>query len=153
MNRIGMFAGSFNPWHTGHFDILEKALKVFDTIIVAHGNNSDKIETERYTNWDYTRDQISGSPFGLRVEFLEFSGLLVDAIKDYNKSNINMEITAVIRGLRNGNYLQYEMNQQYWNEDLGLKIPVVYFITDRTLSHISSSAIRGIERVQNTHNS
>lgn len=54
----------------------------------------------------------------------------------------------MICGLRNGYDLQYEMNQQYWNEDLGLEISVVYFITDRKLAHVSSSAIRGIRKAK-----
>jgi pantetheine-phosphate adenylyltransferase len=143
---IGFYPGSFNPWHQGHFDVLEKSLKVFDKVIVAYGKNPDKKETERYTEWDYTRDQICGSPLENRVVFFEFDGLLVNAISTYNNENYPETITAVIRGLRNGNDLQYEMNQQYWNEDLGLEIPVVYFITDRKLAHISSSAIRTIEQ-------
>lgn len=142
--NIAIYPGSFNPWHSGHFDTLEKALKIFDKVIVAHGINSEKQETTKYTSWDYTRDQICGSPLGDRVNFLEFSNLLVDEIKNYKEP-----ISAVIRGLRNGYDLQYEMNQQYWNEDLGLEIPVVYFITDRKLAHISSSAIRTIEQFKN----
>ena len=58
------------------------------------------------------------------------------------------EASAIIRSLRNGDDLQYEMNQQYWNEDLGLTIPVVYFMCDRSLSHISSSAIRQITKIR-----
>jgi len=58
-----------------------------------------------------------------------------------------VQASAVIRGLRNGADLQYETNMQYWNEDLGLEIPVVYFICDRKLSHISSSMIRELNKL------
>ena len=61
------------------------------------------------------------------------------------------EITGIIRGLRNGNDLQYEMNQQYWNEDVGVKIPFTYFITDRSLAHVSSSAIRSVKTLGLEH--
>src|SRR5690606_36401026 len=54
---------------------------------------------------------------------------------------------TTFRGLRNRNDLQYEMNNQYWNEDIGIQIPFVYFITDRRLAHVSSSAIRGIKKL------
>ena len=62
---------------------------------------------------------------------IHFDGLLVEILSILKHT----KPCAVIRGLRNGNDLQYEMNQQYWNEDLGLKIPIVYFICDRTLAH------------------
>lgn len=130
--KIGVYAGTFNPWHEGHKDILEKALKVFDKVIIAIGINPDKSNTDR--------DQGLRISSG-RVEEIWFTGLLVDFVK-------SVKADAVIRGLRNGADLQYEMNQQYWNEDLGLEVPVVYFICDRKLSHISSSMIRQLEKIR-----
>jgi pantetheine-phosphate adenylyltransferase len=73
-----------------------------------------------------------------RAEAGFFNGLLVDAIKD-------LEVCAVVRGLRNGHDLEYEANNQYWNEDLGCSVPFVYFLCDRAYSHISSSAIREVD--------
>ena len=108
--RTAIYVGSFNPWHEGHTDVLNKARQIFDYVdVVTYGK-------------DFT---------GLLSEYLEG--------KDY---------VAIVRGLRNGYDLQYEMNQQYWYEDLGIKIPIIYFVTDRKLSHISSSAIREIERAK-----
>lgn len=133
--KIAIYPGSFNPWHKGHEDVLEKALVVFDRIIVAEGINQEKSAKEvnsSYPNFDEL--------YGEKVVLRQFKGLLVDFVERCPE-----EIDAVIRGLRNGHDLQYEMNQQYWNEDLGLYIPIVYFITDRGLAHISSSAIRALE--------
>lgn len=139
--KTAVYPGSFNPWHDGHSDILRKALKVFGRVIVARGVNPDKLTS------DYSFESLYDfSNFGHEiskgsVEIKEFHGLLVNFVVECNAS-------AVIRGLRNGSDLQYEQNQQYWNEDLGLIVPTVYFICDRTLSHISSSAIRAIEKVK-----
>jgi pantetheine-phosphate adenylyltransferase len=131
MSSLGIYPGSFNPWHEGHEDILKKALLIFDKIIILQGHNPNKIESkdneflkmcENYPN----------------VETGFFSGLLAEAVKDIKPSGI-------IRGLRNGYDLEYEINMQYWNEDLGVICPFVYFITDRKYGHISSSAIRELK--------
>ena len=141
--RIGIYPGSFNPWHEGHDDILEKALDIFDIVIIAIGRNSGKDRpkyhiknTTEKLNERYDNYVSSG-----RVMVKSFDGLLVDFVKE-------MKADGVIRGLRNGHDLQYEMNQQYWNEDLGISCRTVYFITDRKLSHISSSAIRAVGRMK-----
>lgn len=127
--KIAVYPGSFNPWHKGHADVLQKALKVFDKVVIAVPSNvgatSANVGVSLYPN----------------ITVIEFDGLLSDYVKQ-------KDFDAVIRGLRNGNDLQYEMNLQYWNEDLGIQIPVFYVITDRTLSHISSSAIREIEELR-----
>jgi len=122
--RTAIYPGSFNPWHEGHQDVYDKASKLFDEIIILSPASGKVIDLDNF-------------PKGYK--YFYFKGLLVEAIERHNPD-------AIIRGLRNGYDLQYEMNQQYWNEDLGLTIPVVYFITDRKLSHISSSAIRELKK-------
>lgn len=121
--KIAVFPGSFNPWHDGHLDVYEKASQVFDKVIIARGINPSKPITDS----------------SIPVTYEEFDGLLVDFCK-------KVGATAVIRGLRNTKDFQYELEQQYWNEDLGLDIPTLYIITDRKLCHISSSAIRMLEK-------
>lgn len=108
--KKAIYVGSFNPFHKGHQDILDKALKVFDKVDVI----------------TYKKD---------------FDGLLSEYLK-------NKDYCAIIRGLRSGYDLEYETTQQYWYEDLGIEIPIVYFITDRNLRHISSSSLREIQKVR-----
>lgn len=131
--RVGIYAGTFNPWHEGHSDILNKALRIFDKVIIAIGENKNKTLASLVKLNDF-----EGNPY---VEVKYFNGLLVDFIKELQKEN---NIRAIVRGLRNGSDLQYEENMQYWNEDLGINIPTIYFICDRKLSHYSSSTIREI---------
>jgi len=140
--KTAIYPGSFNPWHDGHNDILRKSLQVFDHVTVLLCNNPEKKQRDSYSYevkydikkaaefWKYDLDKITVS---------DWNCLLVESIDHFKP-----KATAIIRGLRNGHDLQYEMNQQYLNEDLGLKIPIVYFVTDRNFSHVSSSAIRAI---------
>jgi pantetheine-phosphate adenylyltransferase len=149
--KIGIYPGSFDPWHNGHEDIVNKAMKVFDYVVVCVMQNPEKPDQnfeqkiEMLTKYlkDHTPEHIAN-----RLFLLAESRPLVEVVE----SGVFMhpstyEYTAVIRGLRNGHDLQYEMNNQYWNEDLGLAIPITYFIADRTLMHYSSSAIRTIQKL------
>lgn len=132
--KIAVYPGSFNPWHEGHDDILAKALEVFDEIIIAQGVNPDKKISER------TRLPVAIKvKYGNRVTFAAFTTLLSEFVK-------STEAIAIVRGLRNSQDLEFERTQQYWNEDLGIKMPTVCFITDRKLTHISSTAIRTVKQ-------
>ena len=150
MKSYALYAGSFNPWHEGHTDILEKSLKVFGRVMVSAAVNPEKSESLSY-DFDLLAKQMyqEGRIDKERVRLQHFNGLLVDFITRL-RTEFDVEICALVRGLRNGHDLNYEMNWQYWNEDLGIKIPIVYFICDRNKSHISSSMIRMIEQVRKT---
>lgn len=136
--KIAVYPGSFNPWHDGHEDILRKSLKVFDQVIIAVGQNPEKSVQSAVALQELAKAFDNHK----RVGVMPFSGLLKYFIEEVGAS-------AIIRGIRNGQDLEYERSQQYWNEDLGIKIPTVYFISDRKLIHISSSAIRAVEKIKN----
>lgn len=136
--KIGLYPGSFDPWHAGHEDIVKKALDIFDKVVVCRMNNPEKPDSSH--NWDIRLQTFANTTLRVSLVLDPKEPLVVDIATTIGAN-------AIIRGLRNGYDLQYEMNQQYWNEDLGLAVPVVYFITDRNLSHISSSALRGLKKL------
>lgn len=125
--KVAVYPGSFNPWHAGHANVLEQALQIFDKVYVMQGLNPLKETPQEIV---IATDQ--------RVVVRQYSGLLAD--------NIPNDTTAIIKGLRNSTDFEYEKIQQYWNEDLGISIPTVYIISDRKLVHISSSAIKMVEK-------
>jgi len=135
--KVALYPGSFNPWHEGHTDILKKAKLIFDKIIVAQLRNPDKLAPEKlilsYGEITYDASYLDN------VDVIYHDGLLVDLVKE-------VKPTAIVKGLRNGVDFEFELMQQYWNEDLGLNIPFAYFGSDRKLRHYSSSAIRTIEK-------
>lgn len=152
-NKIGLYAGSFNPFHKGHLDILNKALKVFDKVIIAHyGSDTDNFDPDNllkdYCTFSWEEIIIDYTIIGKELQW-EVSPVKITNFTGFLKDSPELQLcSGLIRGLRNGADLQYEMNQQYWNEDLGIKIPTVYFICDRNLGHISSSALREIQNIK-----
>jgi pantetheine-phosphate adenylyltransferase len=127
--KKAVYPGSFNPWHEGHMDVLNKALKIFDIVDILIGHNPEK--SINPLNIESIEEVVKNLPVSVFVNF----GLLKDVV------NIS-DYSAIIKGLRNTQDFEYEKIQQYWNEDLGIKIPTFYIISDRNLVHISSSAKR-----------
>jgi pantetheine-phosphate adenylyltransferase len=127
--NIAVFAGSFNPFHKGHYNVLQKAEKLFDKVIIAFGKNPEK--TER--TWDIPTT-ISNR------QQTEYSGLLTDYV-----DSLGYEVT-VVRGLRNSTDFQYEQNQYRYIQELKPDIKIVNVFCDKEFEHISSSGIRTLEK-------
>lgn len=129
--KTAIYPGSFNPWHKAHEHILVKALTIFDKVYVARGINGNKPKS------DTLLPDLAN--YGNRVEVLQFDGTLADLSKELN-------VNCIIRGLRNIFDFYEEKDNQYWHEDLGLDVPIFYIISDRSLSHVSSKAIRIVKQ-------
>lgn len=126
--KIGVFAGSFNPFHIGHLNILEKAEKIFDKVIVAKGNNSEKVNS--------FKSELPTTIQNRQIEY--YNGLLTDFLK-----GLDYPIT-LIRGLRDANDLLYESNQICFLKDLMPELNIIEILCDKDLNHISSSAVRSL---------
>ena len=108
MERIAVFPGSFDPFTIGHKAIVDKALPLFDKIIIAIGVNSEKngfFTPEKRLN--YISDIYKDNP---RIEVKTYSSLTVEFCKENNAK-------FIVRGLRNTTDFQYEktiaqMNRQ-----------------------------------------
>lgn len=133
--RIGLYAGSFHPFTIGHLDVLRKAEKMFDKVIVAIGINPEK---ENCMELMSRKAQVQAS-----VKFREiktFNGLLPDFVK-----SLGYPVTLV-RGIRDGNDLAYELNYLRTLEDISGETNMVYIPCSREYSHVSSSMVRQLEK-------
>lgn len=143
--KKALYPGSFDPFHMGHVEILKQALQIFDEVHIGVGVSPDK-KTASYNDRVARIGTLLENNFNReqrrRIKVDMFTSLLVDNLCEKN-------FTAVIRGLRDEKDLAYEKQQQYWYEDNGLLIPVVYFIADRYTAHISSSMVRIKEKLKN----
>lgn len=133
--KVGVYAGSFNPFHLGHYNILEKAEKIFDKVIIVRAFNPLK------------KNEIVPLPTQLNTRpVMEHDGLLTDLIKTIPFDNITL-----IRGLRNSVDLQHELNQYRYFQDLMPEIQVVSIFCDKEFEHISSSGIRALKHFGDEH--
>ena len=135
MNKIAVFPGSFSPFTIGHQCIIDRAIPLFDKIIIAIGINSKKnqyFSIEERIQW--IKDVYPDNP-KITVQFYE--GLTVDFCK---RENANF----ILRGLRDSHDFKFEKNIAQMNQKLNNEIETIFLITPPEISHISSTIIRDI---------
>ena len=135
MTKIVVFPGSFSPFTIGHQSIIDRALPLFDKIIIAIGINSKKnqyFSIEERIQW--IKDVYSNNP---KIEVKFYEGLTVDLCK---RENANF----ILRGLRDSHDFKFEKNIAQMNHELNNEIETVFLITPPEISHISSTIIRDI---------
>ena len=133
--KVAIYPGTFDPVTNGHIDIIKRACKIFDKIIVAVADNRDK-------NTMFSLDKRvelmkkAVNRFD-KIEVKSFSSLLVDFAK---KENANI----IIRGLRAVSDFEYELQMGYANSSLNSEIETIYLMPTLENAFISSSVVRSI---------
>jgi len=135
MTKIAVFPGSFSPFTIGHQSVIQRALPLFEKIIIAVGINSEKnqyFSIEERMQWI---NDIYVNNSKIKAKFYE--GLTVDFCK-------NEGANFIIRGIRDSHDFKFEKNIAQTNKDLNKDIETIFLITPPEISHISSSIIRDI---------
>lgn len=135
MTKIAVFPGSFSPFTNGHKSIVDRALSIFDKIIIAIGINSEKnqyFSIEERIEW--IKDIYKENP---KIEVKFYEGLTIDLCE---KENANY----ILRGLRDSHDFKFEKNIAQTNKSLNQNIETIFLITPPEISHISSTIIRDI---------
>lgn len=135
--KIGLYAGSFKPFHVGHLDIVEQAKLVFDEVIVARGINPEKIDDGQ--EYPFPLNTLTVMSIGV----LRFDGLLIDEI---NRFELAGKDITLVRGLRSGADLEYEQNFAAFMKSMKPDVKIVAFYCNPQYRHINSTALRGIRK-------
>jgi pantetheine-phosphate adenylyltransferase len=132
--RRAVFPGSFDPLTLGHTDIIDRALPLFDEIIIAIGTNSTKkymfpLEQRR----KFIEETYSGIS---KIKVDTYQGLTIDYCK-------RIDSDFILRGLRNPADFEFEKAIAQTNRKMS-KIETVFLLTSADTSYISSSIVRDI---------
>jgi pantetheine-phosphate adenylyltransferase len=133
--KIALYPGTFDPITNGHFDIIERALRLFDEVIVAVAISADK---KPMFTLDERIEMTNKAVIGLKnVRVVGFDNLTVELAKTHNAS-------IIIRGLRAVSDFEYELQLGYLNNSLDDTIETLYLMPKLQHAFISSSIVRNL---------
>ena len=135
MNKTVICPGSFDPVTLGHLDIITRAAKMFDRVIVAVLVNSAKTPTfSTEERIELLREAVGGLE---NVEIVSFKGLLAEYCK-------NSGVRTIVKGLRAVSDFEYEFQMALANKKLNPQLETVFLAADADSTFLSSSMVREI---------
>jgi len=136
--QVAVYPGTFDPITNGHTDLVHRALRLFDRVVVAVAVNAGKEPIcgvdERVA---LVKEALGGAQ---RVEVVSFDTLLVDFVRDIGAG-------IILRGLRAVSDFEYEFQLAGMNRRLAPDIETVFLTPAEQYSYISSSLVREIARL------
>jgi pantetheine-phosphate adenylyltransferase len=133
--KIAVYPGSFDPVTYGHLDVIDRALKVFDSVIVAVARNSEKNALFTVPERLKLLAEILEDRPKARVD--TFDGLLVDYVK-------RCDATVIIRGLRAVSDFEYEFQLAQMNRSITKEVETLFMMTSVPYSYLSSSIVKEV---------
>ena len=138
--KIAVYPGTFDPITYGHIDVIKKALRIFDRIIIATTDNVDK---DYFFSVDERVEIINNSLFNdlkldkKKIKIISFNNLTIELCKKYKAS-------VIIRGLRAVSDFEYEFQLAGMNKKLNSKIETMFLMSDIENQIISSKFVKEI---------
>ena len=136
--RTAIYPGSFDPLTNGHLDVIERAAKLFDRVIVAIAINESK---NPFFTLAERRELVSRSIEPMKnVEADTFTGLLVDYVEQRSGQ-------AIVRGLRAVSYFEFEFQLALMNRKLNERVETIFMMPKDTYTFLSSRIVKEIARL------
>jgi pantetheine-phosphate adenylyltransferase len=138
MKQIAIYPGSFDPVTNGHLDVIERASRLFDTLIVAVAHNDQKNATfSPEERLELIRPAVKKLA---NVEVTSFDGLLVDFVKKRGG-------TVVIRGLRAVSDFEFEFQMALINRKLSADLETLFLTPKEEFTYLSSRLVKEVARL------
>lgn len=133
--KYAVYPGSFDPVTYGHLDVIDRALKIFDGVIVAVARNSEKNSLFTVKERIALLSEILADRPQAKVE--TFDGLLVDFVRERGA-------TVIIRGLRAVSDFEYEFQLAQMNRSITKEVETLFMMTSVPYSYLSSSIVKEV---------
>jgi pantetheine-phosphate adenylyltransferase len=140
MKRVGFYSGSFDPVTKGHTDIIERAARMCDTLVIGIGVHPGKAPLfSPEEKMEMLKSEVApiAKRTGCKMEIVTFSKLTVTAAKDAGAS-------MIIRGLRDSTDFDYEMQMSGMNGVMLPDVGTVFLPASPDVRHIAASLVRQI---------
>jgi pantetheine-phosphate adenylyltransferase len=137
---IAIYAGSFDPITNGHIDVLQGSLRLADKVFVAIGIHPGKAPLFSFEERVDLIKRVAAEVFGkdsIRLDVIAFDGLLIDAARECGAS-------LMVRGLRDGTDLDYEMQMAGMNGKMAPELQTVFLPADPSVRTITATLVRQI---------
>lgn len=135
---VAVYPGSFDPVHLGHLDVIERAARVFDSVIVAIARNSEK--EPLFSVAERSELLRTATAHLTNVSVAEYTGLTVAFARERRAS-------VLVKGLRAVVDFEYELKQASMNQRLAPELDTIFFMTAPAYYFLSSTLIREVARL------
>ncbi len=129
-----LYPGTFDPVTLGHFDVVTRAAKLFEKVVIGVYSNSNNVtfsSKERVEMWEKTTSNIEN------ISVKEFNGLAIELARKINAS-------VLVRGLRSGSDFEFEFEMAFMNKKLNSEIETICLMTNLSYQFISSSLLKEV---------
>lgn len=139
MNRIAYYPGSFDPMTNGHMDVLKQAANLADELVIGIGVHPGKVPMFSFEERAELIAEITKG-MNIKISVQSFDNLVVDAANDVGAS-------ILIRGVRDGTDLDYEMQMSGMNGTMRPEITTVLLPSKPDTRHITATLVRQIAKM------
>ncbi|WP_294344571.1 pantetheine-phosphate adenylyltransferase [Prosthecochloris sp.] len=136
MKKLAIYPGTFDPFTNGHLDVLERALTIFERVIVVIAENSTKKTLFSVEERSEMIETVTEFLPGTTVEVLH-SGLLAEYAHDAGAA-------AIVRGVRQVKDFEYEFQMSLLNRHLNPDVTTVFLMPNVNYTYVASSIIREV---------
>jgi len=143
MTRTGFYPGSFDPVTLGHLDVIARAARIVDRLVIgvgAHDAKRPMFSAGERTDMLAHATRRNAGETGTEIEIATFDNLAVRAAREHGAG-------IIIRGLRDGTDLDYEAQMAAMNGEMAPEIETVFLVAGPGVRHIAANLVRQIARM------